>query len=139
MKYTLMNAEHEVLEFETDDRGKTNIVRLLDEFEYAPLLFCRHAQNIEMLNYDLISFLRSRTINSARNDAREIFAAAGVSDHIALSLRSLGLSLTDQYWYRPSGSGLKWKDVGCFDREFDTSFGEAILRKDYAALAKADP
>ena len=139
MKYTLMNAEHEVLEFETDDRGKTNIVRLLDEFEYAPLLFCRHAQNIEMLNYDLISFLRSRTINSARNDARDIFAAAGVSDHIALSLRSLGLSLTDQYWYRPSGSGLKWKDVSCFDREFDTSFGEAILRKDYAALAKADP
>ena len=139
MNYTLMNAEHEVLEFETNDRGSINIIRILDEFEFAPLHFCRHAQNMEMLNYDLISFLRSRTINSARNDAKDIFAAAGVKDHIELSLRSLGLSLSDHYWYRPSGSGLKWKDVGCFDREFDTSFGEAILRRDYAALAKADP
>ena len=139
MNYTLMNAEHEVLEFETNDRGSINIIRILDEFEFAPLHFCRHAQNMEMLNYDLISFIRSRTINSARNDAKDIFSATGANDHIALSLRSLGLSLSDHYWYRPSGSGLKWKDVGCFDREFDTSFGEAILRRDYAALAKADP
>ena len=60
-------------------------------------------------------------------------------EHITLSLRSLGLSLTDHYWYRPSGLGLKWKDVDSFDREFDTSFGESILRRDYAALAKTDP
>ena len=139
MNYTLMNAEHEVLEFETNDRGSINIIRILDEFEFAPLHFCRHAQNMEMLNYDLISFIRSRTINSARNDAKDIFSATGANDHIALSLRSLGLSLTDHYWYRPFGSQLRWKDVGCFDREFDTSFGEAILRRDYAALAKADP
>lgn len=139
MKYTLMNAEHEVLEFKTDDGGSTNIIRILDEFEYAPLHFSRHAQNIEMLNYDLGAFLRSRTINWARSDAKDIFAGAGVNDNIALSLRSLGLSLSDHYWYRPSGSGLKWKDVSCFDREFDTSFGEAILRRDYEALAKADP
>ncbi len=139
MKYTLMNAEHEILEFKTYDGGSINIIRLLDEFEYAPLHFSRHAQNTEMLNYDLGAFLRSRTINWARSDAKDIFAAAGVSDNIALSLRSLGLSLSDHYWYRPSGSGLKWKDVGCFDREFDTSFGEAILRRDYEALAKADP
>lgn len=139
MKYTLMNAEHEVLEFETDNRNSINFIRILDEFEYAPLHFSRHAQNIEMLNYDLGAFLSSRTINSARSDAGDIFAAAGVSDNIALSLRSLGLSLSDHYWYRPSGSGLKWKDVSCFDKKFDTSLGEAILRKDYAAFAKADP
>lgn len=134
-----MNAEHEVLEFETDDRSNVNIVRILDEFDYSPLHFCRHAQNMEALNCDLSNFIRCRTINSARNDANNIFAAAGVIDHIALSLRSLGLSLTDHYWYRPSGSEIKWKDVGCFDREYDTSFGEAILRRDYEALAKADP
>ncbi len=139
MKYTLMNAEHEVLEFETDGRGNTNIIRLLDEFEYAPLHFCRHSQDTERLNYDLISFLRGRTINLARSDAKDIFSSTGVSDNIALSLRSLGLSLTDQYWYRPSGSGVKWKDVSCFDRKYDTSFSEAILRRDYAALAKVDP
>ena len=99
MKYTLMNAEHEVLEFETDDRSSISIIRTLDEFDYAPLHFSRHAQDMQMLNIDLISFLRSRTINSARNDAKYIFAGAGVKDHIELSLRSLGLSLTDHYWY----------------------------------------
>lgn len=139
MKYTLMNAEHEVLEFETDNRDSINIIRILDEFEYAPMHFSRHFQDMEKLNYDLISFILNRTINSARSDAKDIFAGVGVNDNVALSLRSLGLSLSDHYWYRPSGSGLKWKNVGCFDRKFDTSFGEAILRRDYAALAKADP
>ena len=138
MNYTLMNAEHEVLEFETDN-GIINIIGILDEFEYAPLHFNRHAQDMEMLNYDQRAFLSSRTINRARRDSKDIFAGAGVNDNIELSLRSLGLSLSDHYWYRPSGSKLKWKDVGCFDRKFDTSFGEAILRRDYEALSRADP
>ena len=139
MNYTLMNAENEILDFEVNNSGHIEMKKLLDGFEYAPLHFSRHAHDMEMLNCDLSALIRSRTITSARNDANNIFEAVGVKDHIELSLRSLGLSLTDHYWYCPSGSGLKWKDVGCFDREFDTSFGEAILRCDYAALAKADP
>ncbi|MCR5122848.1 MAG: HipA domain-containing protein [Ruminococcus sp.] len=51
----------------------------------------------------------------------------------------MGLSLADRYRYRPAGSGLTWADVSCFDRDFDTGFGEAVLIRDYAALAKADP
>lgn len=94
MKYKLMNAEHEVLEFETDNRDSINIIRILDEFKYAPMHFSRHFQDMEKLNYDLISFILSRTINSARSDAKDIFAGVGVNDNIALSMRSLGLSLS---------------------------------------------
>ena len=79
MKYTLMNAEHEVPDFETDDQSNSNIISILDEFDYAPLHFCRHTQNMGMLNCDLAVFLRCRTIKSARSDAKDIFAATGVN------------------------------------------------------------
>ena len=33
--------------------------------------------------------------------------------------RNLGLSLSDQYWIRPQGSGLAWKDINFFNNAFD--------------------
>lgn len=35
-----------------------------------------------------------------------------------LSIRSLGLSLTDAYWYKPVDSNLTWKDVNFYDNGF---------------------
>lgn len=33
--------------------------------------------------------------------------------------RNLGLSLSDQYWIRPQGSGLTWEDINFFNNAFD--------------------
>ncbi|MCR5122849.1 MAG: hypothetical protein K6B74_10550 [Ruminococcus sp.] len=46
MNYTFMNAEHEVLVFETDRFGRTGIVEILDGFKDAPLHFARHADDM---------------------------------------------------------------------------------------------
>ena len=139
MKYTLMNAEHEVLSFETDEDRYIIKVEILDGFDYAPIHFLVSKDNPVKLRTQLMTFLGNRAINLEREDTEKILAAVGVNSPRELAMRSLGLSLTDQYWYRPSGSTLTWRDVNCFDNEYDTSFGEAILRRDYAALAKANP
>ena len=139
MQYTLMNGEHEILEFEVNDFDSIRIKRLCCDFYYAPIHFRRYVSCSQLPDNVLQSFLNSRIINIARQDAKDILKAVGVDTPLQLSLQSLGLSLTDHYWYRPYGSELKWKDVSCFDNEYDTSFGEAILRRDYDALAKSDP
>ena len=134
MQYTLMNARHEVLSFELDDK-EDNIhnVRPLDGFAWAPVYFKKD----ELLE-NLLMHMNGRTINLYRHDADDILKAVGVKDPFMLSLRSYGLSLTDCYWYRPEGCKLEWSDVSCFSRKWDTSFGEAILSRNFKALADAD-
>ncbi|ETP72498.1 putative transcriptional regulator [Lachnospiraceae bacterium JC7] len=41
----------------------------------------------------------------------------------AYLLRNLGLSLTDDYWVKPSGEALSWRDVSLFANEFDDVIG----------------
>ena len=139
MKYTLMNEDHQILNFETDETQNIGNVEALDGFDYAPIHFLGSKNDPTILRTRLMSLVSARTISNKREDVDKILAATGVKSTIELSLRSLGLSLADQYWYRPFGSSLTWKDVSCFDNEYDTSFGEAILLRDYAALAKANP
>ena len=134
MKYTLMNGIHEVLEFDIDSKQKRiNNICICDGFNYAPLYFKR-----DKLKQNMLSFMHMRSIDSKRRDANNIFKALGVENEYELALRSYGLSLTDCYWYRPYGSELNWKDINCFDRNFDTTFGSALLRHDYKTLKKAN-
>ena len=134
MQYTLMNAQHEVLSFELDDTKNTVFnIRPLDGFAWAPIYFKK-----DDLENDLLMHMNRRTINPYRHDAGDILKAVGVKDTFRLSLRSYGLSLADCYWYRPEGCKLEWSDVNCFSRKWDTSFGEAILSRNFKALADVD-
>lgn len=40
---------------------------------------------------------------------------------------SHGLSLSDQFWMRPEGSGISWRDVIFFDNDFDRALGLLTL------------
>jgi len=48
-------------------------------------------------------------------------------DTSELLIRAYGLSLSDQYWLCPEGSGLTWKDVNFFDNPFSDDIGEALF------------
>lgn len=51
----------------------------------------------------------------------------GIRPTIELLNRSLGLSLSDQYWGKPHGSDLHWEDVNFFDNPFDEDLGKLLL------------
>lgn len=135
MLYTLMNADYEVLQFEA---GRTyndiRFIKALEGINAAPIYFDKRAPGAGLAN-----FISTRMISTGRHDAKDILSALGMESPLELSLRAYGLSLTDCYWYRPQGCTLKWKDVSCFGRKWDTRFGEAILSRDYDLLKKADP
>ena len=51
---------------------------------------------------------RGRGIPQARHGLAMLLEEAGVELPQELIRRNLGLSLSDQYWIRPNGSGLAW-------------------------------
>ena len=40
--------------------------------------------------------------------------------------KSLGLSLSDQYWVKPESSNARWKDVNFFTNPFDENLGKLM-------------
>lgn len=44
-----------------------------------------------------------------------------------LLARCYGLSLSDQYWIKPSGCGLSWEDINFFDNAFSDDIGDVLF------------
>ena len=44
--------------------------------------------------------------------------------------RSMGLSLSDHYWIRPSDTSVSWNEVNFFDNGFSDDLGDLLFGKD---------
>ncbi len=51
----------------------------------------------------------------------------------ALPFKNHGLSLSDQYWIKLSGSDIKWKDINFFDNDFSLEMGKALFDSSYVS------
>ncbi|MDR1111332.1 MAG: excisionase [Deltaproteobacteria bacterium] len=51
----------------------------------------------------------------------------GISTPLPLLAKCFGLSLSDQYWICPDGSGLRWEDVNFFDHPFSADMGDILF------------
>ena len=71
-----------------------------------------------------------RSIPATRSGLREVLERLDIVRTEALLMRSYGLSLSDQYWIRPAGSGLDWADVNFFDNGFSDDMGDLLFGKE---------
>ena len=51
----------------------------------------------------------------------------GVTHQDELILKCYGLSLSDQYWFKPNDVNLQWKDINFFDNDFSEDVGNALF------------
>ena len=72
---------------------------------------------IDFANKNIMSWHSSRAIPNGRINLNLIENRLG--DVKYLSINSLGLSLTDHYWYREENSNITWEDVNFFDNDFN--------------------
>ncbi|MCD8287206.1 MAG: HipA domain-containing protein [Clostridia bacterium] len=70
---------------------------------------------------------RCRGIPATRQGLRRLYGALNLHSTSPLLKRSLGLSLTDQYWIRPEGSNLSWQDVNFFMNPFSGDIGDILF------------
>ena len=68
-----------------------------------------------------------RSIPASRSGLREALEAMEIRSSGMLLLRCYGLSLSDQYWICPEGSGLTWETINFFDNPFSDDVGDALF------------
>ena len=76
-----------------------------------------------------------RSIPASRSGVREALETLGIADTKALLTRCFGLSLSDQYWICPEGSGLSWKDINFFENDFSEDIGDVLFGSNKKANA----
>ncbi len=132
-----MQRNQELVDFEIDP--VTGEVRIVDASAAGKELLAQLKPSHQAEESGLINLIKSRIITKMREDRDDILAACGAQSSVELVFRGHGLSLSDQYWYRASGSTERWEDINFFDNEWDMSFGSAVLSRDYARLASCSP
>ncbi|WP_196598704.1 HipA domain-containing protein [Pectinatus frisingensis] len=117
MKIILMDKEIPVIEVNINSlSGRVREITKIYNEEYLPLPVKYQTDK----EYALESWIKSRSISTSRQDLSILLEAAKVETASALSLKNLGLNLSDQYWYKPKEADITWKQVNLFDNKFDT-------------------
>lgn len=134
MKYTLMHKRIAVAEMEVDD-----VVGLIQKVSkvYVPEHFPvgiavkKGAADRAALN----EWWADRSIPASRSGIREALETLEITSTKMLPVRCYGLSLSDQYWICPEGSGLTWDAVNFFDNGFSDDIGGVLFGADKKADA----
>lgn len=115
--YTLMCRNDPVLDFNYHHGTKAvTKVRNIKAGELAPVGACTAPGRVTPLA--LGSWISNRYIPSNRIGVKALLKKAGVPDTSAFMFQSLGLNLTDQYWFRPYGDELDWDAINFFENDY---------------------
>lgn len=121
MQAILMNKNTPTIEIELDETTG-RLVEISKELnpEFLPVII--NLSPTPKLAFD--EWLRHRSISETRPELQNLLENYGVSTTSALSLKNLGLNLSDQYWFKPLNSDLKWEDVNFFLNDFAFSINK---------------
>ncbi|WP_017690364.1 HipA domain-containing protein [Paenibacillus sp. PAMC 26794] len=70
---------------------------------------------------------RGRAIPASRDGIQEALLELNLSVTQKLLDKSYGLSLSDQYWIRPSATDLRWSSINFFDNSFSEDVGNVLF------------
>lgn len=130
-RYTLMNKEVEVLDFEYDEVQRAVLsVEKVHDLRRAPLSIWNERIKQQFGADNLASFVgrwwAARGIPESRFNLKETKQRANFESPRDLVASAFGFSLSDQYWVRPFGSGLTWAGNNFFQNPFDEEMGRIL-------------
>ena len=127
--YVLMHKNVEVLDIRLDDYSGVIV-------DTGPIADVRHMPPGTMVKGQFIDrdalkgWWMGRTIPSSRSGVRNLLEFLDIPRASAVTTKSFGLSLSDQYWIRPKGLKLSWEDINYFDNGFSDDIGDILFGKD---------
>lgn len=115
----LMHKNIPVAEYKIDgDTGRIiNDITVLEP-EHLPLPVQISFKNNRMAAEDMQEWVSYRSVPRSRNDFASLLKKYSVSTASAAAYKSLGLNLSDQYWFKPKGADLDWKNINLFQNDF---------------------
>jgi len=87
----------------------------------------------------VIKWWQGRRIPISRDGIKELLFNLNNISLDALSEKSLGLSLSDQYWIKPAKENIKWEDVNFFHNGFSEDIGELLISGDWNGGSLVSP
>lgn len=125
MDCTLMHKNIPVVDIEIlSDTGR--IVRLfnLQTSEHLPLgVKTKDGMSRKVMD----DWWTGRSIPASRDGIKEALEKISVLNTAMLIDKCYGLSLSDQYWICPKGSGLQWREINFFQNDFSKDMGEILF------------
>ena len=126
MQCTLMHKKLAVAEITLDDAtGHIIKVNALYAPEHLPVGIRARQGAADRKALD--EWWTDRSIPMSRSGIREVLEILDVPSTEMLLVRCYGLSLSDQYWLCPEGSGLAWEKVNFFQNEFSDDIGDVLF------------
>lgn len=117
-KYLLMSRNHEVLAFKFDaSTGEFFDTDEIIDAKRAPLSVMS-PRGKKASSAALSYWWAHRAIPKARHGIEAKLVELGIADTYDLPFKSMGLSLSDQYWIKPYDSDVHWHDVNFFENDF---------------------
>lgn len=128
MEYALMHKDIRVAELILDE-AVGSIARIIAVFapEHVPVGIPVKACEIDRAA--LNEWWRNRAIPASRQGIRDALEALHLPATQNLLDKSMGLSLSDQYWICPASASLKWADVNFFENPFSDDMGNILFGK----------
>ena len=135
MNRVLMCRNHPVLEFAYSSNAGL-ILEVGDVFDPSRVPVGMYVDGQPRPDSDSVTaWWRSRGIPATRDGLRTLLMATGIPSGKELLDRSMGLSLSDQYWIRPAGmDALRWEDLNFFHNDFDERLGKALFTGDSSRI-----
>ena len=126
MNCTLMHKNIPVADMLIDD-VTAHIAKLLDtqDIRHLPPGINIFKSGIDRKG--LNDWWSGRSIPASRDGINDALQNLGMSSPRPLLEKCYGLSLSDQYWICPKGSGLRWEDVNFFQNDFSKDMGEILF------------
>ncbi len=135
MEFQLMHGEVQVADvIMDDDLGIiTEVVDVMSPADLPVGTACGGTLDAGWLK----AWWMRRSIPDGRDGIGGVLDALDAPTAYALAMRSKGLSLSDQYWIRESGSDDRWRDANLFDHPFSGTMGDLLLGS--SAPEEGDP
>lgn len=129
MKCILMHKRTAVADIELDNAtGFIRKVTMVYAPEHLPIGVPVHRGVAD--RSALNEWWADRSIPASRSGIREALETLNLSNTRMLLARCYGLSLSDQYWICPEGSGLKWDQINFFSNGFSDDVGDVLFGAD---------
>ncbi len=128
MEYTLMHKNIPVLDFDLDELT-SSVLKIGAIYHPAHLPVGTASQRGEVDRAALNAWWIGRSIPASRSGVRKALETLNLANTQMLLTRCFGLSLSDQYWVKPQGSGLQWERINFFTNSFSEDIGNVLLGK----------
>jgi len=136
--YVLMNKTAELCDVEMEDGLAMKLSNVRVENEHLLPLGLRPPARMGISKKAFNDWWRARRIPASRDGINDLLQVLQGLSLDSLAEKSLALSLSDQYWIRPTAD-ITWESINFFTNEFSEDIGKLLVQNDWTGGSVVSP